>query len=122
MPISLSAITGKTKSVAVEWEGETITVSYSPAQYTPNYIDALNAKQRAAESIEDATEQGRQFAEMACEVVKAWDIQDENGAVLPATPDNMALLPVALIQAMIVAITVDLRPNENGGATVSGSF
>ncbi len=122
MPISLSKITAKTKTIAVEWEGETVQIDYSPSQYTPAYIDALAAKQKEAEAEADTAKQGEKFSEMACEVVKAWDIQGDDGAVLPVSVAAMSQLPVSLIQRFIESITGDLSPNARGGSVSNGSF
>lgn len=97
-----------TKTVAVEYEGETVDVTYWPAKITnQTNTDARDADASAFN------------AEWISRVVAKWDVIDEDGGEFPPTVENARQLESLFLVAVITAIYGDMRPNATSG---SGSF
>lgn len=112
MPISLvkarRAVTDTTKTVTVEFAGESMEVTYR--------IGAMSrATIRRFETAKDE-EQVDAAITFITEVVSAWEVVDLDGAVLPITEEVLASLPIDLLTAIIGAVMADVqvpKPSED---------
>lgn len=97
-----------TKVVTVEYDGEAVDVTYRPAMIT-NQTN-VDARTSDANSFN---------AEWISRVVAEWDVIDEDGSKFAPTVDNARRMESLFLQAVIVAIYGDMRPNGTSG---NGSF
>lgn len=105
MPISLvkarRAVTDTTKTVTVEFAGESMEVTYR--------IGAMSrATIRRFETAKDE-EQVDAAITFITEVVSAWEVVDLDGAVLPITEEVLASLPIDFLTAIIGAVMADVQ-------------
>lgn len=104
MPISLADLTTATRLVAVEYDGQTVNVTYYPGRLTPAVearLNQANADNRPAGGVAD---------ELA-RIVAGWDVLDEKGKPAPVTADLLRDLPTRFLLALVSAIGADARPN-----------
>jgi hypothetical protein len=102
MPISLSKLSHGLATVTVEYDGDTVNVTYATGKVTPHYGASL---------------EGRQIAEALPEIVTAWDVLGDDGQPLPCSIDVTRQLPVKFTNAVMAAIQEDQRPNGRRAAT-----
>lgn len=96
MPISIAQLQKATRRIEVEYDGQTVGVTYCPGTLTPAYIAGL---------------EGRRLEEQVVELVTAWEITDDTGKDLPVSAELAAGLPLPFLAAITEAINGDLRPN-----------
>lgn len=110
MPISLADLTRKTRTVVVDFDGDTINVTYAPGRLTPGVESRLT----------QANEDGRPASGVADELARlllSWDIMGDDGAPAPITSDLLHELPTALLLRIVAAIGEDSRPNAQSAVT-----
>lgn len=74
MPIKLSDLKKKTKRVSLEILGETLAVEYRPGAITPVFLSAL---------------QDETLAAALPQIITWWDLQDEDGEMIPIDEDSL---------------------------------
>ena len=114
MPISIlkarRAKTADTKTVTVEFGGESMSVEFRLSAITPSTLAALQS--------ESGDKLGSTVA-FLCETLSQWEVVDEAGAVLPIDPDVLAALPVDFLTSIAAAITSDVQVPK---ASTTSSF
>lgn len=117
MPIRLSDLRANKRTVAVEYDGETLNVEYRPQAVNPEYQDWLkNLGQREAKTSE------AELWEKILAVVSGWDLLDDDGQPLPVSREFIAMLPTDLLMAITWAIQEDAGPNRrSAGSSGAGS-
>lgn len=117
MPIHLSDLSGKTRSVRVEWEGEEVNVTYSPSANTTAL--QLSLQQAAAD---DPVEGTRQAILMLTHILVGWDImKPPNGKEKPEEPEPITeeflhKLPATFVMAILDKINEEQVPNRRKSA------
>jgi hypothetical protein len=117
MPISLvkarRAVTDTTKTVTVEFAGETMDVTYR--------IGAMSrATIRRFETAKDE-EQVDAAITFITEVVSAWEVVDLDGAVLPIPEEVLSSLPIDFLTAIIGAVMTDVQvPKASEDSSFAG--
>ncbi len=92
----------KEKTVAVEFEGETIQVRFRPGLVTTNW-------QQAAAKVKP--EDPDELYSLLCEVVSGWDLTEE-GKPFPVSVESLRRLPLRLVYDITAAIIDDAMPKK----------
>lgn len=109
MPISLADLTRATRTVAVEYDGHTVNLTYTPGKLTPAVEARLN----------DANEHNRPASGVADElaqIIVGWDVTDEKGKPVEVTTELLHEFPTRFLLACVQAIGSDARPNAQSAA------
>ena len=96
MPISVSELQKNVRTLTVDYDGETVTISYRPGVITPATSDEFN-KQAAVEQLES--------------LLVSWDLLDEKEKTLPVSKELLDALPARFLAHLMSAIMGDMRPN-----------
>lgn len=103
MPISLAQLKGNIRTINVTYFSDNLAVTYRPSELTPQNQSIINDKIEAGEAKNI-------LIEMLCKVMITWDVVDEEGVMLPITPETLAQAPGPLLLAISEAIGEDARP------------
>ncbi len=107
--VALDKMMGRTKVITVEWDGETVDVSYFTNVVTPVMLE----KVEAAAQKDDLSVLG----EMLEPVLDWWDIlETEGGKRLPTDRETIARIPMSFLTALQKAIEEDQNPPEDGSS------
>jgi len=105
MPITLGKlVAGKRRTVAVEFDGEIINITYTTGKLTPAVEARLN----------DANENNRPASGVADElanIITGWDILGDDGEPVPITAELLHEFPTRFLLACVQAIGADNHPN-----------
>jgi hypothetical protein len=122
MPFSLSDLNKKTRTVTVEYLGESAQVVYRPNNMTLRaqiVAGSLTMMARGGElggqTIGEATAAFSDLASSLVDLIVSWDILSEDGDPLPVTRDTVKALPLNLTVAIFSAIMNDTAPNPKAG-------
>ena len=96
--MKLSKLAEKTRTVQVQFEGETADVVYRVAELTPAFTEWLQE--------EGLTRRGSLYEALE-KLVISWDIVDDNDQQLAVTVEGMKPIPSALLRAILYAVTRD---------------
>jgi len=104
MPVSLSALRAKVRSVPIPFEdlteGESLTVSYHPHLFNGAFLTRLSSDQISTHQA---------LSELLCD----WDLQDESGNTLPICVETLDMLPHALLLLIWESIKEDVFPGNS---------
>lgn len=103
------------RTLAVDLDGETLTLTYRTGAVTPATHDQaldLVEKQRV----------GAALARSLSLSLLSWDLTDDNGAPYPVTEEALRELPVSFLDKVFTAIQEDLVPNDKKPKASGGSF
>jgi hypothetical protein len=114
--VRLSHITANRSTVHVPIGDEKLQVDYRPAVFTPAMEDQLRDLQAG-----EGGRVGRRFCELLCQVVSGWDLEEDDGAPVPATPDRMVSLPSQFLSKVLQAIAEDMTAGEAPAGSGAGS-
>jgi len=105
MPITLGKlVAGKRRTVAVEFDGEIINITYTTGGLTPA------VEGRLAQASRDNRPASGMADELASIIVD-WDIVDDKGKPEQVTREILSSLPTQFLVACVIAIGADNRPN-----------
>lgn len=110
MPIDITARRDKTKTITVEYDGESAEVAYKPGEITPY------ASREVQEHVDSSGD--NYLVSLLCKWVKEWDLTFD-GERIPLEPGIVGTIETPLLTAVLNAITEDMTP---GKTTNSGSF
>jgi hypothetical protein len=107
MPVRLSDLTRRERTVAVHFEGvdAALSVTYRPDRWTP----ASEARSRL---LLDGNRPGQALALFLAERVTSWDLLAEDGTPVPLTEDALADVDIAIMNAVVLAVMEDMRPKS----------
>ena len=115
MPLDISALAAKKRTIPVQWDGETIEITYKTAGVNPAYQSML--QKMDSKKADQATQW-----EAVLGVLSSWDIV-EDGKPAPITKETFAKLPTSLLVAITNALIEDTNPNpKSGKPSAAGSF
>lgn len=86
--------------VVIEFEGGNLTVGFNPRKVTPNLLSRLDEVQES---------------EFYGEVILDWDLQDEDGNVIPFTPEGLETVPLPIRREVLKGVLrapVPLKKNS----------
>ena len=104
MPLNLANIKNDKRTVTIKYFGDDCQVTYKPSVLTPTIEDELRA-----------SDDTHALIDVLCEMITAWEVEDEEGAPLPITPDVMGNLPNALLGAIMQGCREDMIPKARSG-------
>lgn len=107
MPISLNHIKNDKRSIAIDYNGDTLNLTYKPSELTP----AIEAEIRE-EALEGRNDR---LIETVCKMVIQWDLLDEAGEPLPLEPEIVRDLPSAFLYAIQQGCREDMIPKSKSG-------
>lgn len=108
MPITLAKMASNTAEVTLQIGEDTVTAVYYPSRVTEKVFAQL---QSFAKMTEDTIiEQFGSLNEMLANLIKSWDVLNEDGSMYPLTPEALADLPLFFRTTLIQAIMGDIRP------------
>lgn len=94
---------GARRTMTVDYDGESIDVTFRPAAINDNWVDRL-------QGLDKEDRQG--YMELLCEALIAWDILDEDGQPLPPTVELMRALPLDLLYQITWDLFESLTPKK----------
>ena len=107
MPITLAHLKRNTRTLAVEFAGETVTCTYSPGEITPSLGLEL-----ADEGLQLPVVHALQ------RLLKSWDVLDDDSMLpVPVAEDVLQSLPTEFLNAVLRAIMQDVAVGKTNGAT-----
>jgi hypothetical protein len=98
MGLKLSQIGSNRVPVEVEFEGGTLTVQFNPRKLTTPFLDRLGEVGEEEWYGEDG-------------VIVGWDLLDDQGEVIPLTPEGLAEVPMFVRRAITSAVLGAPVPN-----------
>lgn len=112
MAVTLSTMKARTKLLTVEWDGETVDVSYFPNVVTPELLERVTT---AAESDNLDV-----LGVMLEPVLDWWDIlEEEGGPRLSTDADTIKRIPMSFLNRLQEAIQEAQRPPESSSSGAS---
>ena len=116
--MKLSAVSAKSHRVTVDFgDDDTVWVEFSPQSITP----ALIAQMSDAETSGNAGAYALRLAEMLCQIVSAWDFQEDDGTTMvPLTVDRVSQMPISVLGAVIASTRETVTVGEPKPATSDG--
>jgi len=114
VPISIAALAANRRTVKVDFNGETLTLTYRPS--------VINAKQEARELEERAAGQHVQsMANSLAEIIESWDVVDDKGKPVPVSVELLSTFGLDVLQKMTREIIGDLLPNRTTAPSSNGT-
>lgn len=126
MGIERKKLAGILRTVPVDYFGEQLSVTYKPAQMTPQRSAQLaQAREEAEEAEGDSAlgaeaQAGALLAERLADALVSWDVM-EDGQPLPPTKENLMTFANALLVHIAGALGEDQAPNRKTGKRSSAS-
>lgn len=111
MAVKIKEMMGRTKTVTVEWDGESVDVSYFHNVVTPALMEEVV---KAAEK-EDLSVLGVSLEP----VLDWWDVLQEDGSRLGTSADIIRQVPMSFLNAVQRAIQEDQNPPEESSSDAS---
>src|SRR5258708_35651234 len=108
MPVTLAKIAANTASVTLHVGEDTVTVVYYPGRVTERAIAVVNSFSTMHQ--ETLAEGFREFNEVIANLIKSWDVLEDDGTMFPLKPGRLAELPVTFRVQVLGAILGDIRP------------
>lgn len=107
----------ETAEFDLEWMGEQVRITYSPALVSPDVVDKMG---ELNESNPDLT-QGEAWMALLCPALRDWDLEDDDGQVVPIEPDVLGSLPTPFLRAILVGMQEAVRPTRRRTRSSRGS-
>ena len=108
MPLTLSNATKRTKTIDIDYDGETVAVTFYPRAMTHSLIKSMQASD--TDNISGITD-------ALTHLVASWDVLDDAGNQLPPTVEVMQGFPVDFMGAVFTGIVQAMQPGEANGTT-----
>lgn len=115
MSITLSDLARDTRKIEIEWDGETMGLTYRPGEYTPEmesaFVESLNSNLP-----------GNAFARILSKLIVSWEMLDDGGQEVPHDYETLAQIYTVFLTHVFNAITEDQtsaredRKNSGGGS------
>jgi len=112
MAVALSNMKARTKLISVNWDGESVDVSYYPHRVTPELL----------EKVTSAADQDNLdvLGVMLEPVLEWWDIlEEEGGPRLPTDAATIKTIPMSFLGKLQEAIQEAQRPPESASSGAS---
>ena len=110
MPVSLSQLQNRRKTVEIEYDTETVQVVYNPAAITVKTLQELTSGDDKAHAL---------IRNLQLFMVD-WDVEDGDGNKVPISAELLEELPIDFLVAISEGIDKDVQPGEAKGATSKG--
>jgi len=105
MPVRLSDLTKRERTVAVHFDGvdTPLSVTYRPDQWTP-------ASQAEYSQLFANNKSGSALAFYVASRVVQWDLVDDAGAAIPLTETALDAVDIVVLDRVVAGIMDDMRP------------
>lgn len=98
MPITVSQMGANEASLSLTIAGDTLNLVYYPNKITTKSVTQLD--------------QGPDGMNLTLsEIIKSWDLLNDDGTMYPLDPDSLAALGIGLLVQITRGIVSDIRPN-----------
>ena len=111
MAVALSSMKTRTKLITVEWDGETVDVSYFPNVVTPELLEKVDEASRR-DNLDV-------LGVMLEPVLDWWDILLEDGSRLPTDAGTIKRVPMSFLNRLQDKIQEDQNPPESSSSDAS---
>ncbi len=112
MPVRLSHIRAGVKTLEMDLGEGTLCLTYRVGRITPEIVDRVDQ----VRNIDD-------IVELLLEWLSSWDMEDDEGQVLPVSEETLRALPMPFLRAIFRFILSDGRENPLAvRPSVAGSF
>ena len=98
MTLTVSQLAANEASLALPIAGDTLNLVYYPNKLT------TTASVQLYNGLEDMNK-------TLSEIIKSWDLLQDDGSMYPLDPDSLAGLGVKLLWEVAKGIVTDIRPN-----------
>lgn len=98
MPIKASNMATNTANATVEYNNETVSITFYPDKFNNRIITQM-----------DGNVEG--FDKALCELIKTWDVLEDDGSMYPLTPEKLAELSFPFRVQVAKSIANIIRPN-----------
>lgn len=120
--MKVAKLAGATATTSFEWLGEVVNLVFYPSRFTPNLVERLmevamlgnldadalalmQAGERRFQEIAGYTPKAlRALNEALCTLVQSWDLEGEDGAPYPITPEALAELPFDFLTQVLTTV------------------
>lgn len=115
MAITIGDLTRDVRTIEIEWDGETMQLTYRPGAYTPE-VESQFVNQMVSSLP------GNAFAEMLAKLIVNWEMLDENGNEIPHDAATLKGIYTAFLTHVFKEISTDMqaaredRKNFDGGS------
>lgn len=110
--MKLSSLIKNERRLAIDLDGETLSVVYRPSKITPA------AQEEFAEAV-DRVGNGPAAATMLARILVSWDLEGDDGPY-PHDEESLRALPLSFVGGVFGAIMRDLNPNAQTSETSKG--
>jgi len=108
MPITLSKLANNTASVTLTYDEDSVTIVYYPARVTERTFAELQAF--AGIDVATLADGFASLNNILSNLIKSWDVQNDDGGMYPTDPASLAVLPIAFRLQVLSAVMGDIRP------------
>jgi len=119
MPITLSQIAKNTATFTMPYgnDGGTVEITYYPSRLTEKtYADA---KILSDPTQNDLDENFTAINDVLCQLMKSWDVMDDDGTPFPIDKEQLKRLPWEFRLTVFYAIIADMKPKNVTASTSS---
>jgi hypothetical protein len=126
--MKLHGVLSNLKRLAIQIDGEVLNVAYRPNAITPESKSLLMGLvkrfegvlaedenkddfQRGLISIQMGAEMSNTYLRQIVAFVAEWDLEEDDGQLVPLTPERIGQLPERFIETVVKAIAEDNKPN-----------
>jgi hypothetical protein len=113
MPITVSQMASNEATLQFEYLNQSVTLTYYPGRITEKALPGLNAIDniQPADSEEVVVGKFQQYNAALCNLLKSWDVQEDDGSMFPLDPVRLSELDIAFRRRVLSEIMGDIRPN-----------
>lgn len=121
MPVSVGQIASNTAEVKVPVGDDFVTVKYAPGQITEETFQQLSSLSKlqnvSEDNISDISSIFQSLNEMLVDLIKSWDLTEEDGTTVPLTVERLSgkvqgvpKIPLVFRLQVAGALIGDIRP------------
>lgn len=110
--MKLAQLLSKERTLEIDIEGDTLTVTYCPSDLTPELEDKM-------QTSFETNRAGGALAKYLSGLLISWDLEDENG-VIPLDTEALNTLPIEFLNKVAESIIEDSNPKKTNAETSLG--
>jgi len=112
-----SAVANRTKSFKYVCDDGTMLVTYNENAVTSKALDEVA---KAGEGDDTFTRMDLAAIEFLCKVIISWELEEDDGSMVPITPERLKSLPTLFLVDLNEKIQGDLAPGEASAVFAAG--
>lgn len=110
--MKLAHLLSKERTLEIDIDGETLTVSYNPADLTPELEDKM-------QTCFETNRSGKGVAKYLVGLLLSWDLEDD-GTPIPLTIEALDTLPIYFLGEVTEKVIEDSNPKKTSVETSLG--